>query len=212
MMFRFRGAVVAGAIAMAAMAADARADIVQKTVEGLVTAVNDSPFAGAPATEGISVGEKLVGVLSYDDTSGQVSGQFVSFELTSFSIWVPDTTQPDDNFILAGVSTNTATRIVFEGSTFQGLLLPENVTFFEDLSAFGLVGVDFESSGFSGPGFKFNFGSPIVEGVFSIADPPPGAPIPASARVLLAAALMTTSLLTLSRRASSTGGSRRLRA
>ncbi|MBW2270714.1 MAG: hypothetical protein JRH16_19285 [Deltaproteobacteria bacterium] len=63
---------------------------------------------------------------------------------------------------------NTTTRIVFDGGVFQGLVLPNNVTGFENLSAFGLTGVDFESSGFLGPDFKFNLGTPVVEGTFSV--------------------------------------------
>jgi hypothetical protein len=159
--------VVAAVLSVAAPSAEA--DIESLLVEGLVTDVNDSPFAGGATTMGISPGDMLTGTLSYDDTTGQPSGDLVSFELTALAITVPDTTQVGNSFDLIPAGLSSATRIVFDASDdFVGLSLPNNVTGLEGFAAFGLTGVDFESSGFIGPEFRFNLGVPVVEGVFSV--------------------------------------------
>jgi len=162
-------------------AGNARAANVDRLVVGTVTAVNDSPFAGGTPTQGIAVSDQIVGTLTYDNASGVASGSFTSFRLRKLKLTVPDTTQTGDSFDLIPVRLNSATRIVFDGAVFQGLVLPNNVTEFEDLAAFGLTGVDFESSGFVGPGFKFNLGPPVVEGTFAISPVPP---VPTPAPVL----------------------------
>jgi hypothetical protein len=179
---------LAAAISLVLLAANAQAEDVTLIVTGPVSAVNDSPFAGGTPTQGISVSDEITGELTYDDSTGQVSGDYVSFEIVDLSLTVPDTTQPGGSFEMVPDALNSATRIVFDGSAFQGLVLPNNVTGFEDLSVFGLTGVDFETSGFLGPDYKFNLGVPVVEGVFSVAPIP--VPSISSAGLALLAGLM----------------------
>jgi hypothetical protein len=181
---------LAAAISLVLLAANAQAADVRLIVTGPVTAVNDSPFAGGTPTQGISVSDEITGELTYDDSTGQVSGDFVSFEIVDLSLTVPDTTQPGGSFDLVPDALNSATRIVFDGSAFQGLVLPNNVTGFEDLSVFGLTGVDFETSGFLGPDYKFNLGVPVVEGVFSVAPPVPLPSISSAGLALLAGVML----------------------
>ena len=164
---------------------------VQLEILGVVQSVNDSILPGAPATGGVTVGERFPGSLAYNDATGQVSGDFISFQLTSLSLTVTDETQLDGEFELIPAELNTATRIVFQGNRFQGLVLPNNVTALDDLDAFGLSDVAFEASGFDGPDFKFNFGSPVVAGVLEVLpdDEDNEIPIPAPALALLGALL-----------------------
>ena len=146
-----------------------------------MTEVNDSPFAspcpGPCTTEGVFVDDPVTGVAVYDDTTGQVSGSFISYELTSLDIAVPDDTQGGDlDLDLDFPVLNSATRIVVnpanlsatDGSWFQGLVLPNNVTGYDQVDAFGLLAADgnavsFEAEGFNGPEFRFNLGIPVVE-------------------------------------------------
>lgn len=173
------------AVAVVLFSATAQAVDQRLLVEGTVTEVNDSPFAGGTPTAGISVSDVITGSLKYDDSTGQASGGLISYELVALSLTVPDTTQGGGNFQMIPDALNTATRIVFSGSTFQGLLLPNNVTGFEDLDVFDLTGVDFESSGFLGPDFKFNLGTPVVEGVFTMVPVPPVPSMTATGRAIL---------------------------
>lgn len=186
--------------ALSLLAANAQAGLVTRNVTGPVTAVNDSPFAGGTPTTGISVSDVITGELTYDNSTGQASGDFVSFEIVALSLTVPDTNQPGGSFDLVPDALNSATRVVFDGAVFQGLVLPNNVTGFENLSAFGLTGVDFESSGFLGPDYKFNLGVPVVEGVFSLAAPARPVPISAPTASLLATTLLATGLAARLRR------------
>jgi hypothetical protein len=128
---------------------------------GQVTDVQDSPFAGGP-TSGVMIGDYVDADVTYDDATAQSSGSFVSYELTDAIIIVPDTTQ-GGSFPLIPMAFNSATRVVFDGPDFQGLVLPNNVTGLDDVAAFDLTGLAFEAEGFNGPDFRFNLGSPVVE-------------------------------------------------
>lgn len=132
-------------------------------LEGEVSDVQDSPFAGGQTTNGVFIGDPVEADLLYDDATAQASGDFVSYELTDLTITVPDTTQ-GGSFDLVPAQLNSATRIVFDGPDFQGLLLPQNVTGFEsNIDAFDLTDLSFEADGFAGPDFRFNLGTPVVE-------------------------------------------------
>jgi hypothetical protein len=181
-------------VALLLFATSAEAALVPLSVEGLVTDVNDSPFADGEPTLGISPGDMVTGTLTYDTTTAQPSGDLISFELVQLLLTVPDTTQDGDSFDMIPADLNSATRIVFDGEDFHGLLLPKNITGFEDLTAFGLTGVDFESSGFQGPDFKFNLGFPVVEGVFTVETFQPLPALTLVGRAILALALAVFAL------------------
>lgn len=141
---------------------EVRAAPVFVALGGLVIDVQDSPFAGGQTTEGVAIGNVVFVDLVYDDATGQASDGFVSFELTDLEIVVPDATQ-GGSFSMIPVDLNSATRIVFSGPDFQGLVLPNGVTGFGDVDAFDLIGLSFEAEGFNGPDFRFNLGTPVVE-------------------------------------------------
>ncbi|TMA32436.1 MAG: hypothetical protein E6J87_12905 [Deltaproteobacteria bacterium] len=133
-------------------------------LQGNVTDVQDSPFApGGQTTDGVEIGDPVQALLFYDNTTAQTSGGFVSYELTSLQFTVPDTTHGGGSFSMVPVALNSATRIVYDGSAFQGLVLPNDATGFDSVDAFHLNDLSFEAEGFNGPQFRFNLGVPVVE-------------------------------------------------
>lgn len=136
---------------------------------GEVTVVEESPLAPGQGPSDVFVGDPVSGTAEYDDTTAQTNGSFTSYELTSLILVIPDAGQGGGNFSMIPASVNSATRIIFEAGAYHGLVLPDNVTDFDNtldiIDPFGFddEDVDFEADGFLGSEFRFNVGSPVVE-------------------------------------------------
>ncbi|MEM8844870.1 MAG: hypothetical protein AAGB35_07485 [Pseudomonadota bacterium] len=168
---------------------------------GDVQSVNN-PLFGGGTTQGITTSDDLIVTLTYDDAFGASIGNLTGFEITTLSITVPDSTQ--GGFVLVPDNLNSQTLIIFDqNDSFVGLQLPQNITGFDDITAFSLSGLAFESEGTNGPTFRFNQTNSVVQGIFTTAITPSNpssvqVPLPFFATVLLGM-LLTIIGLRLSR-------------